>query len=698
MRKGQGIKLTMGYRTALADGTLVPQSPFHMATEGLYHAVQGSRLHLCHPDYWYAVAIFSPERNPIYIYEYAYQKEQNWTTYTQNLTPQSYGTEDFVFDAECYFRVCVRRADGREMSELDNAYRTGILEYYHEEPPYVSKPYFEKEAETTVEAIHKNEKEHMLKLCLLSDTHYAVNGTWEDTANNIRSVAEQVTYAGIIHLGDLTDGMVSKELTGEYVERIISDLEKCQVPVYVVPGNHDSNYFRNQQNAFSSEEMRTLYHIPVQKLGDNLGDCPDYYVDMPEYQVRMIMLSSFDDRAPVRYGYTEQQLVWLRRVLFEAPEGTGFLIFSHDAPLAKLDYWSFLVRNGEALLDILEECNARTEYQILGFFYGHVHTDAGFEECSFPVVSIGCAKLEYFLDKKPEGAVTPYREAGTVSQDLWDSLLIDFEEQKLKLVRFGAGEDREFSYRKKESIYKKVFQEQRKSRRMKVWAHRGASGHAPENTMPAFRLAYELGADGIELDVQLTKDGIPVVIHDETVDRVCDGSGMVKDYTLEELQKLNANKHFPAYGRVEIPTLEEVYDFVVATDMLVNVELKTNVISYEGMEERILKLAEEKGLSDRIVYSSFNHYSVKNIKEMAPEAKIAFLYADGFMDMAEYADKYNGYAVHPAMRLVKSTEIVQECHQKGIRVHVWTVNEEADIEEMKKIGVDAIITNYAERG
>ena len=83
---------------------------------------------------------------------------------------------------------------------------------------------------------------------------------------------------------------------------------------------------------------------------------------------------------------------------------------------------------------------------------------------------------------------------------------------------------------------------------MKVWAHRGASGHAPENTLPAFELAYTMGADGIELDVQMTKEGIPVVIHDERIDRVSDGNGYVQDFTLEELKTFNVNKNFSAFG------------------------------------------------------------------------------------------------------------------------------------------------------
>lgn len=696
------LKLTSGYRTALADGVLVPDSPKHMTTEDFNHALPGDRLHLCGDEYLFAVAVFSLERNPVYIYSYAYSKEENWVTYTQNLSPESYKQEDYFFDKECYFRVCVKRKDNENLTIQDNERSGDLLEFYGQKAVYADKTCFKDEIETTVTTIRQFENEQSMKLCLLADTHYTVNGTWEDTMHNIQSVARRVNYDAIVHLGDLTDGMLSKRLTARYVKRMMNDLEECGVPVYITPGNHDTNYFRNKSNEFTVEEMRELYnlygsldcHVGMQGTEKSL----DYYVDIPQYSVRMIVMSSFEDKAPIRYGYTDFQLKWLKSVLNSAKKGTRFLIFSHDAPLAKLDYWSYYIRNGEELLDILEECNASGAYQIIGFFYGHTHADYIFEECSFPVISIGCAKMEYFTDKKPEGAVTWKREEGTVTQDLWDSLLVDFEKKKLKLIRFGAGVDREVSFEKKACSYKNIAIQEKAYRTMKVWAHRGASGHAPENTLPAFELAYKLKADGVELDVQLSKDGVPVVIHDERIDRVSDGKGWVKDYTLEELRQYNYNKSFPAYGRVMIPTLTEVYDFLRDTDMTINLELKNSEIFYEDLEEKVLKLAEKNKISDRIIYSSFNHYSMRKIKQLRPEARIAFLYSNGILDIAEYADKYHAYAVHPSCKNLEYPNIVEECHSKNIRVHAWTVNERADFERMNELGVDAVITNYVERG
>ena len=167
---------------------------------------------------------------------------------------------------------------------------------------------------------------------------------------------------------------------------------------------------------------------------------------------------------------------------------------------------------------------------------------------------------------------------------------------------------------------------------------------------------------------------------------------------MEELKKFNANKNFPAYGKVEIPSLEEVYDFVKTIDMTINLELKNSIILYEHLEEKVLQLAKEKGLEDRIIYSSFNHHSMKKMKECNPDVKTAFLYSDDLLDVADYAGKYGMDAVHPYMRNLQYPEMAEECHKKGIKVNVWTVNETVDIDRMKSIGVDAVITNYPERG
>jgi len=227
-----------------------------------------------------------------------------------------------------------------------------------------------------------------------------------------------------------------------------------------------------------------------------------------------------------------------------------------------------------------------------------------------------------------------------------------------------------------------------------VWAHRGASGYAPENTLPAFQKAIEMGADGIELDVQMTKDGELVILHDETVDRVTDGTGWVKDYTYEELSKLNASNKYPKYGKVKIPTLKEVYLLMKDTDLMINVELKNGIVFYERLEEKVMELTREMGMENRIIYSSFNHYSVMKLKKLDPTVRTGFLYEDGYLDMPEYAARHQVEALHPAVYNLQYPDFIKDCKDRGIEIRTWTVNAKEEMMFLCESQIEAMITNY----
>lgn len=235
-------------------------------------------------------------------------------------------------------------------------------------------------------------------------------------------------------------------------------------------------------------------------------------------------------------------------------------------------------------------------------------------------------------------------------------------------------------------------------KRVKIFAHRGASAYAPENTLEAFQLAMNQGADGIELDVQLTKDGELVVIHDETIDRVSDEKGAVRDYTLEELKKISVSNHFEQYPDVKIPTLREVLELVKPGTMEINIELKTGIFWYPEIERKVLELVKEEGMEDRIIYSSFNHYSVQKIKELSPEAETAYLIGDVMLDVAAYTKNTGIKGLHPALFHVKMADFLKEYKESGIVLRVWTVNEKDQIRWLIDEGVDAVITNYPDRG
>ena len=227
-----------------------------------------------------------------------------------------------------------------------------------------------------------------------------------------------------------------------------------------------------------------------------------------------------------------------------------------------------------------------------------------------------------------------------------------------------------------------------------IFAHRGASGYAPENTLEAFRLAMEQGADGIELDVHLTKDGEVVVIHDETIDRTGNGQGNVRDYTLEELKKFSFHNRMEKYKGVQIPTLKEVLDLVKNSKMKVNIELKTGIYWYEGIEEKTMEIVKSREMEDRIIYSSFNHYSIQKILEQDIHAETAYLFSDVLLNMEKYAKQTGVKGLHPAVYHLKMADFLETYLKSGLKVRVWTVNNKEDMKMFMDAGVDAVITNY----
>ena len=230
-----------------------------------------------------------------------------------------------------------------------------------------------------------------------------------------------------------------------------------------------------------------------------------------------------------------------------------------------------------------------------------------------------------------------------------------------------------------------------------IWGHRGASGHAPENTLPAFKMAADMGADGVELDIQQTKDGVIVVCHDETIDRTSSGAGWLKDFTFEELRRLYFSNGNAAYEDVKIPTMEEVFYLLAPTGLTINIELKTGIIFYENIEEKILDLTKKMGWEDRVIYSSFNHYSVRKIKELDPGAKVGLLYGDGPIDMPGYGRRLGADALHPAFYNLQYPDYMEDCRRYGLDVNVWTVNSTADLMQCREYGVNAVITNYPDK-
>lgn len=226
-----------------------------------------------------------------------------------------------------------------------------------------------------------------------------------------------------------------------------------------------------------------------------------------------------------------------------------------------------------------------------------------------------------------------------------------------------------------------------------IFAHRGYAAKYPENTMKAFREAEKAGADGIELDVQFTKDGEIVVIHDETVDRTTNGTGAVKDFTFEELRRLDASyKNKTLLKKEPIPSLREVFEWLKTNDLKCNIEIKSNEETFMKIEQPVIGMIREYGLSDRIIISSFNHYSLVFCYRIAPEIEIAPLYAEGLYMPWVYAESIKAKGMHPNYKAAPN-EIIKGSLDYGIEVRPYTVNKEQDMRRLFEVGCSAFITD-----
>jgi glycerophosphoryl diester phosphodiesterase len=236
-------------------------------------------------------------------------------------------------------------------------------------------------------------------------------------------------------------------------------------------------------------------------------------------------------------------------------------------------------------------------------------------------------------------------------------------------------------------------------------AHRGASGHAPENTMAAFDKAVEMKADFFELDVQMSKDGHLVIMHDVTVDRTTDGTGRVGDLTLEELKKLDAGSWFgPEFAGERIPTLGEVLDRYRGKIGIL-IEIK-NPELYPGIEEKVAKALKKRNMhrpkNGKVIVQSFGHESMKKFHRLLPSVPVGVLlshadYQDGVSDedLAAFS-RYADY-VNPSQSLVDE-DLVRRVHGLGMKITPYTIRTKEEAERMIALGVDGIVTDFPELG
>ncbi|MGM0884662.1 MAG: glycerophosphodiester phosphodiesterase [Bacillota bacterium] len=229
------------------------------------------------------------------------------------------------------------------------------------------------------------------------------------------------------------------------------------------------------------------------------------------------------------------------------------------------------------------------------------------------------------------------------------------------------------------------------------FAHRGASGYCPENTMAAFSKALELGATGIETDVQMTRDGIVVILHDESLARTTGRHQLVKDTDYAELKALDAGSWFDSAFQAErVPSLEQLLELIKHTDTILNIEIKNGIVLYPEIEHKVIEAVRAFQMSDRVIISSFNHYSLVQCKRLAPEIRTGVLYMEGLYRPWDYAATLQADALHPYKYAV-TPEWIAEAAGHGIGYHPFTVNEPLEMERLIDAGAAGIITDYPDR-
>lgn len=230
---------------------------------------------------------------------------------------------------------------------------------------------------------------------------------------------------------------------------------------------------------------------------------------------------------------------------------------------------------------------------------------------------------------------------------------------------------------------------------MKI-GHRGAAGHAPENTLASFRRALEMGCAGIEFDVHRSRDGHLVVIHDPFLERTTNLKGIARDLTLAEIRTADAGAWRGAeFQGEQVPTLEEVIALTAPAGTRLFIEMKAGSLHYSGIEADLVKLIGRLGCRDRVSISSFDHHGLRRVRELDPEVEIGMLYECNPLDPIGMARAIGATALHPSWHFV-TPELVQSAHRAGLAVYVWTVNQPEVVAMMRAAGVDGIMTDYPE--
>ena len=305
---------------------------------------------------------------------------------------------------------------------------------------------YDTEISTTIESVRSKQTEPCVVFALCTDIHYGVseNGNpflFEKTAENMKKVLKNIRSDFVVCLGDLTEGDTAN--TQKYASTVSNLMRNLGVPYLLAIGNHDDN--RYYSTPFTSADIYKYYNSFVDNkvIVNHDTNGRDYYIDIPAYNMRFVVL---DSNTVGAYGFSSETVSWFENMALDTPNGCACVVFVHESPVPEQNYNNASITNGTAIKDAIVAYKNSGKDIIQ--FYGHSHCDAAFTS---PYLSIGtnCTKFENTNGDQslwPTGATKPTRTLGNATEDCWDMVIIRPASKKVNCVRFGAGSDREYSF------------------------------------------------------------------------------------------------------------------------------------------------------------------------------------------------------------------------------------------------------------
>ena len=365
---------------------------------------------------------------------------QNSPSYTVATTWINSVEYEFAYD--CNFIVVLRKNDDSSISPADYDSKVRIIRYSQQ--PDAVKEYFKEEIELTKAKVTSYMDEPCLVFPMVTDIHYMTSserpGSVNNCANNIKELAKHIDFDFMACLGDIVEGNTTQDVTTGYIAHILSQFDKTGIPYYPCIGNHDDNRYNS---TFTHSQLYSNYYSLTKDVvfdGSDVMCNTNFYKDFDELGLRCIFLNSNNNGS---YGYSSQTCDWFERIVDESPY--QFVVFTHMSPVAEQNYGKKYGTDGGSKR-ISTICETSEKFIIM--FSGHNHYDASFTD-PFLSVTINCQKFENENGDPAlwaEGAVKPSRTVGTATEDCFDIVNIRPTTQKINIVRFGAGEDREFDY------------------------------------------------------------------------------------------------------------------------------------------------------------------------------------------------------------------------------------------------------------